>query len=145
MTHQTPTTPSGARVKMFGLQPSYLRVTAFKPLNNNNNNNNNRGVGGRSSGTHDGVLHSRRHVLLLLLEVLDLLQGEEGLAAPAHRLLGVRGAPDLEGLRVAALHVQPQVLPVLGGEVAQAAGERLLTWPERNAHGRFRPGMDLFF
>ena len=142
MTHQTPTTPSGARVKMFGLQPSYLRVTAFKPLNNNNNN---RGARGRWSGTHDGVRHSGRHVLLLLLEVLDLLQGEEGLAAAAHRLLGVRGAPDLEGLRVAALHVQPQVLPVLGGEVAQAAGERLLTWPERNAHGRFRPGMDLFF
>ena len=107
------------------------------PLHHAPQNDNHRGAKGEAVGTHDGVLQARRRLLLLLLELLDLLQGEEGLAAAARRLLGVRGAPDLEGLGVAALHVQPQVLAVLGGEVAQAAGERLLTWPERDARGRF--------
>ena len=75
--------------------------------------------------THDGVLEALG--LVLLLEILDLLYGEEGPAASAHRLLRVVLAPLLERLRVPALHVQPQVLPVFGHEVAQFTREGLLS------------------
>lgn len=73
----------------------------------------------KSSSTHNGVLEALS--LVLLLELLDLLQGEEGSAAAAHWLLWVRLAPLIKRLRVPALHVQPQILPVLGHEVAHVA------------------------
>lgn len=65
--------------------------------------------------------------MLLLLQLLDLLQGEEGFAPPLHSLLGVCHRPLLEVLGVATLHVQAQVLSVLGHEVTHAAGEGLLS------------------
>lgn len=48
------------------------------------------------NGPADGVLH-RLRVVMLLLELLDLLQREEG-PAPAGGLLRVRQAPVVEGL-----------------------------------------------
>lgn len=78
-------------------------------------------------GTHRwaGLWLSRcLHLAVLLLQLLDLLQGEEG-AAAAGRLLGVPLRPLLEGVGVAALHVQAQVLLVLGGEVAELTSKRL--------------------
>ena len=71
---------------------------------------------------------------MLLLELLNLLQGKEGAAAAADRLLGVAGAPLLEGLCVATLHVQAQVLPVPRHEVAHVAGEWLLSWRNGRTH-----------
>lgn len=76
--------------------------------------------------THYGVVQALR--LVLLLELLDLLQGEEGSSAAPHGLLGVVLAPLLVQLRVLAAHVLPQVLAVLRREVALLARERLLTW-----------------
>lgn len=70
--------------------------------------------------THNGVLQGLSCVVLLF-ELLDLLQGKEGPASPPGRLLGVSRTPLLKRLRVATLHVQTQVLPVLGHEVAHVA------------------------
>lgn len=70
--------------------------------------------------THNGVLQGLRFVVLLF-ELLDLLQGEEWPASPPGRLVRVSRTPLLKLLRVAALHVQAQVLPVLGHEVAHVA------------------------
>lgn len=61
---------------------------------------------------------------MLLLQLLDLLQGEEGAAAGGW-LLGVALRPFLKGVSVAAVHVEPQVLLVLGGEVTELTGKRL--------------------
>lgn len=61
---------------------------------------------------------------MLLLQLLDLLQGEEG-AAAAGRLLGVPLCPLLKGVGVAAVHVEAQVLLVLGGEVTELTGKGL--------------------
>lgn len=61
---------------------------------------------------------------VLLLQLLDLLQGEEG-AAAAGRLLGVSLCPLLEGVSVAAVHVEAQVLLVLGGEVTELTSKGL--------------------
>lgn len=61
---------------------------------------------------------------VLLLQLLDLLQGEEG-AAAAGRLLGVPLCPLLKGVGVAAVHVEAQVLLVLGGEVTELTGKGL--------------------
>ena len=63
---------------------------------------------------------------MLLFELLYLLQGEEGFASPPDGLLGVRHRPLVKRLSVATLHVETQVLPVLGGEVTHFTGERLL-------------------
>jgi len=71
---------------------------------------------------------------VLLLQLLDLLQGEEG-AAAAGRLLGVPLRPLLEGVGVAAVHVQAQVLLVLGGEVTELASERLPSCRTRESGG----------
>lgn len=77
---------------------------------------------------------------MLLLQLLNLLQGEEG-AAAAGRLLGVPLCPLLKGVGVAALHVQAQVLLVLGGEVTELASERLPSCRAREGEsGRGSPG-----
>lgn len=55
--------------------------------------------------THNGVLQGLRFIVLLL-ELLDLLQGKEGPASPPGRLLGVSHAPLVKRLRVATLHMQ---------------------------------------
>lgn len=84
-------------------------------------------LGPASHGTHRwaGLWLSRcLHLAVLLLQLLDLLQGEEG-AAAAGRLLGVPLCPLLEGVGVAALHMQAQVLLVLGGEVTELTSKRL--------------------
>lgn len=74
--------------------------------------------------TYDGALQALG--LVLLFELLDLLQGEEGSPAPPHRLLWVGLAPLVQLLGVTALNMQPQVLPVLRHEVAHVAGEGFL-------------------
>ena len=82
---------------------------------------------GEGNGTHrrTGLWFSRGlHLAVLLLQLLNLLQGEEG-AAAAGRLLGVPLCPLLEGVGVAAVHVEAQVLLVLGGEVTELASKRL--------------------
>lgn len=71
---------------------------------------------------------------VLLLQLLDLLQREEG-AAAAGRLLRVPLCPLLEGVSVAALHMQAQVLLVLGGEVAELAGKWLPSCRTRGQAG----------
>lgn len=76
--------------------------------------------------THNCVLQILCVIRLLLFELLDLLQRKERPAAPPDGLLGVCHGPLVKRLRVAALYVQAQVLPVLGREVAHFAGERLL-------------------
>ena len=44
-------------------------------------------------------------VVMLLLELLNLLQGKEGAAAAADRLLGVAGAPDRKSTRLNSSHL----------------------------------------
>lgn len=61
---------------------------------------------------------------MLLLQLLDLLQGEEG-AAAGGGLLGVAPPPLLEAAGVPAPHMQPQVLLVPRAEVAVLAGKGL--------------------
>lgn len=70
--------------------------------------------------TYNGVLQGLTFVVLLF-ELLDLLQGKEGPASSPSRLLGVSRRPLLKCLWVATLHVQAQVLPVLGHKVAHVA------------------------
>lgn len=81
-----------------------------------------------------GVLGGRLALAVLLLQLLDLLKGEEGSAA-AGPLLRVVLHPLLKLLRVAALDVETQVLLVLGGEVAEVAAEGL---PACRGHQRLR-------
>lgn len=77
---------------------------------------------------------------MLLLQLLDLLQGEEG-AAAAGWLLRVLLCPLLEGVGMAALHVQAQVLLVLGGEVTELTSERLPSCrAQEGESGRRSPG-----
>lgn len=64
---------------------------------------------------------------MLLFQLLDLLQGEEGFSALLYRLLRVSLTPLLKGFRVTALHVLPNVLPMPGHEVAHVTRERLFT------------------
>lgn len=73
-----------------------------------------------------GVLGGRLALAVLLLQLLDLLKGEEG-AAAAGPLLWMVLHPLLKLLRVAALDMETQVLLVLGGEVAEVAAEGLPT------------------
>lgn len=82
---------------------------------------------GHGSGTHrrTGLRLSRGlHLAVLLLQLLDLLQGEEG-ATAAGWLLRVPLSPLLKGVSVAAVHVEAQVLLVLGSEVTELTGKRL--------------------
>lgn len=80
---------------------------------------------GNSTHRRTGLWLSRGlDLAVLLLQLLNLLQGEEG-AATAWRILGVHLCPLLEGLGVAAVHMEPQVLLVLGGEVTELTSKRL--------------------
>lgn len=64
---------------------------------------------------------------MLLFELLYLLQGEEGSTAFPDWLLWVGHAPVLKGLWVATLHMETEVLPVLGHEVAHITGKGFLS------------------
>lgn len=82
---------------------------------------------GTGNGTHRRIglwLSRGLHLAVLLLQLLNLLQGEEG-AAAAWRLLRVPLCPLLEGVSVAAVHVEAQVLLVLRGEVTELASKWL--------------------
>lgn len=82
---------------------------------------------GTGRGTHRRTslwLSRGLHLAVLLLQLLNLLQGKEG-AAAAGRLLGVPLCPLLKGVSMAAVHVEAQVLLVLGGEVTELASKRL--------------------
>lgn len=62
---------------------------------------------------------------MLLFELLYLLQGEEGSASPPHWLLRVSHRPLFKSLGMATLHMQTQILPMLGHEVTHFTGKGL--------------------
>lgn len=64
---------------------------------------------------------------MLLFELLYLLQGEERSASSFDGLLRVSDRPVFECLRMATLHMETQVLPVLSHKVTHVTGERFLS------------------